>query len=90
LVFTAFLSFAPIFGFFAPFLVYESSPFPLHPQRKITIWLIVDGAVIEKQLPGTEFLPPAYFLPWAAAKTGIFWPFPYSFSVSWLSSEKTK
>jgi hypothetical protein len=26
LVFTVFLSFAPIFVFFAPFLVYESSP----------------------------------------------------------------
>jgi hypothetical protein len=32
----------------------------------------VDGAVIEKQLPGTEFLPPAHVLPWAGARDGLF------------------
>jgi hypothetical protein len=46
------------------------SPFSPHPNPKITIRTLVDGAVIKEQLPGTEFLPLAYFLPWAAARAG--------------------
>jgi hypothetical protein len=42
LVFTVFLSFAPIFGFFAPFLVYESSPLlNIILQLRILVLLLV-------------------------------------------------
>jgi hypothetical protein len=47
---------------------------PTAPKSKNIIRPLVDGAVIEEQLPGTEFLPPAHFLPWAAARGGIFGP----------------
>ncbi len=66
---------------------WKLSLFPPHPNPKITIRPLVDGAVIEEQLPGTEFLPPAHFLPWAAARGGIFGPSPCHCSMSLMCNE---
>jgi hypothetical protein len=61
--------------------------FPPYPNPIITIQPLVDGAVIEEQLSGTEFLPPAHFLAWAAARAGIFGPSPCYCSRSLMCNE---
>jgi hypothetical protein len=61
--------------------------FPLHHRPKLARQPQLDGAVIVKQLQGTEFLPTAHFLPWAAATPVIFGPSPCQCSRTLLGYE---
>jgi hypothetical protein len=62
LVFTVFLSFAPIFVFFAPFLVYESSPLENHVFGKVRLADKFNTQIVPQNLPPTLLISIVIFI----------------------------